>query len=95
MMISPEAYIEEFKNATYTELINERKRLIKYIAAYEKNEMSGNRTSKERQVCPSPEVKYQCYLEYLAILCTYMQKKYSEDDVWSKKNLSEEKENER
>lgn len=94
MMISPEAYIEVFKDATYTELINERKRLIKSITAYEKNEMSDKRTDKKRQVCPSPEVKYQCYLEYLAILCTYMRKKYSEDDVWSEKELSKEKENE-
>ena len=94
MMISPEAYIEEFKNATYTELINERKRLIKYIAAYEKNEMSDKRTDKKRQVCPSPEVKYQCYLEYLAFLCKHMQRKYNEGHIWSEKELSKEKENE-
>ena len=39
-MISPEAYIEELKNASYTELISERKKLIKRINMYEKNEAS-------------------------------------------------------
>ena len=90
MMISPQTYIEGWKNATYTELINERKRLIKYIVAYEKNEISGNRTGKEWKISPSPEVKYQCYLEYLSILCAYMQRKYKEEYVWGEKRLSDE-----
>jgi hypothetical protein len=90
MMISPEAYIEELKNATYTELINERKGLIEYIATYETNEISGDRTSEEWQVCPLPDVKYQCYLEYLAILCTFMRRKYNEEYVWGGKKLSDD-----
>ena len=87
-MISPEAYIEELKNASYTELISERRKLIKRINMYEKNEASGNHTDKERKICPSPDVKYQCYLEYLEILCEFMQRKYNEDYVWGEKNLS-------
>ena len=75
MMISPEAYINEFKNATYTELIIERKRLTEYIDLYE----SGNHISRQLCTCPSPDVKYQCYLEYLSILCSYMQRRYNED----------------
>lgn len=89
MMISPEAYMDELKNATYTELINERKRLLKYIVAFEKNEISGNRTGEEWQICPAPDVKYQCYLEYLASLCAFMKRKYNEDYVWGEKNLSD------
>ena len=91
MMISPEAYIEELKNATYTELISERKKLIKYINTYEKNEILGNRTGKEWKICPSPDVKYQCYLEYLAILCTHMRRRYNEEYVCGEKKISDDK----
>ena len=87
MMISPEAYIDDLKNTTYTELISERKRLIKYIVSYEKNKILGNYTGQERQICPNPDVKYQCYLEYLAILCAFMQRKYNEDYVCGEKKL--------
>ena len=31
MMISPEAYIDELKNAEYLQLIEERDRLVTYI----------------------------------------------------------------
>ncbi len=89
MMISPEAYIDDLKNATYTELISERKRLIEYIVVYEKNEIAGNRTGKEWQICPTPEVKYQCYLEYLSLLCSYMKEKYNKEYVWGDKKLSD------
>ena len=89
MMISPEAYVKELKNASYKELINERKNLIKYICTYEKNEIAGDRTSNEWQICPTPDVRYQCYLEYLAILCSYMKKKYNEEFVHGNKKLSD------
>ena len=77
MMASPESYIDELKNATYAELIVERKRLLKFIDLYEKREIFGNCAGEDWKKCPSPDVKYQCYLEYLARLCAYMQKKYN------------------
>lgn len=37
MMISPEMYAEQFKDASYQEMIKERDSLIRYIRKYEKN----------------------------------------------------------
>lgn len=36
MMISPIAYIAELQDASYAQLIEERKQLIKYIDSFEK-----------------------------------------------------------
>lgn len=90
MMLSPDAYLEEIKKASYKELINERKSLIKYINAYEKNEIAGDSTGSDWQICPTPDVRYQCYLEYLEVLCAYMKKKYNEEYIHGNKNLSYE-----
>lgn len=88
MMISPESYVEELKNLSYTDLINERKKLIEYINSFEKNEMTGDRSGAEWQICPSPEVRYQCNLEYLSALCCYMKDKYNDEYVSGEKTLS-------
>ena len=89
MMISPKTYIEQMKDATYEELISERKALIKFIDAYEKKERKGDRSGAEWQTHPTPDVRYQCYLEYCADLCSYMREKYNEEYVWGDKKLSE------
>ena len=89
MMISPEAYIEQIKNATYDELINERKALIEYINAYEKSERADDHSDPAWQIHPMPIVRYQCYLEYLSLLCSYMKEKYNKEYVWGNKKLSD------
>lgn len=44
MMISPEMYAEQFKEASYQEMIKERDSLIRYIRKYEKLEKAGDRS---------------------------------------------------
>ena len=89
MMISPEAYIKQIKSATYEELINEREALTKYITAYERSERAGDRSDPAWQIHPMPDVRYQCYLEYLSLLCSYMKEKYNQEYVWGEKKLSD------
>lgn len=88
-MISPEMYVEELKDATYLELIEERNSLIEYIVEYERNERRGDRSSEDWMVCPTPDVVYQVYMEYLAALCLMMQEKYNEEYVCGDKTLSD------
>ena len=59
MMISPEAYLEQMKDATYEQLIKERDGLIRYVRRYEKTEKAGVRSGDEWMICPSPDVRYQ------------------------------------
>lgn len=87
-MISPVSYIARFENADYSDLINERNRLIVYILDFEKKEIAGDRSGEDWQINPDPTVIYQCYLNYLAELCDLMKKKYNEEYVWGDKSLA-------
>ena len=90
MMISPITYVEELKDTDYNTLIKERDQLIEYIVEFEKKEKAGDRSGNEWNYCPSPDVVYQVYLEYLAELCKMMKEIYCEEYVWGDMNLSEQ-----
>ena len=92
MMISPECYLDQFKDASYLDLIRERDGLIRFIRKYEKNEMAGDRSSPEWKYCPGPDVRYQMYLDYLAALCGMMREKYNEEYVWGERSLKQDAE---
>ena len=90
MMISPDYFAEERKNLSYPELIRERDELISFMQDFEKKEMAGDRSDPEWHCCPSPDVRYQVYFEYLAVLCGIMHKKYNEEYVWGGRTLKDE-----
>lgn len=46
MMISPTGYIDGFRNSRYSELIEERNKLLRFIQDFEEKELSGNRSGK-------------------------------------------------
>ena len=79
MMISSESFIEEHKNKSYKELLVVRDELIKDIIAFEKDT---ERQGEEWMIMPSPEVRYQCNLEYLGRLCQLIADKYNREYVW-------------
>lgn len=80
MMISPEAYIDGLKDATYEQLIEERDELLSYVTDFEKKRISDGKWA----VDPSPEVAYQVYLQYLSALCMRMAEVYNRDFVWGR-----------
>ena len=90
MMISPEAYIDRFNGAEYLDLITERDCLIRFIKEYEEKDIAGDRSGKEWDIHPQPDVRYQVYLEYLSRLCVLMSEKYNEDYVWGDRTLQED-----
>lgn len=77
MMISPEGFIEEYKNKSYAELLLVRDELLDNIQAFEKQDYD----KKQEFISPSPEVIYQCNLEYLGKLCELISKKYNQEYV--------------
>ena len=87
MMISPGVYVKQLKEASYLELIRERDQLIESIREFEKAELAGDRSDPAWGICPSPAVQYQCNLEYLAELCSFMQEKYNGEYVWGNRTL--------
>ncbi len=90
MMISPESYIKEFEDAGYRRLIQERNHLVNFIKKFEKDEMAGDRSGFDWRISPSPEVRYQLYLEYLSKLCLLMRDKYNQDYVNGCRSLQDD-----
>lgn len=76
-MIAPETYINQCKDMSYEELIEERKRLMDEIVRFEAIKFEGMEDDEEFFL-PSPDVRYQCHLNYLAKLCEFMSKKFRE-----------------
>ena len=77
MMISPKTYIEDFKEKSYEELLEEKKRLNKEIEEFE----NGKNKFSSYIISPSPDVRYQCNLEYMAELCNLISEKYRKNQT--------------
>lgn len=78
MMISPEGFIEGYRNKTYKELLRVRDELMMEIRAFEEHTYDPELDLWN----PSPEVVYQCNLEYMGKLCELISEKYNQDFVW-------------
>ena len=78
MMISPDWFIEEHKEKSYAELLPVRDELIKGIKDFE----SRSYDPEDNMMNPSPEVIYQCNLQYLSKLCDLIADKYNHEIVW-------------
>ena len=78
MMISPEGFFEEYRNKTYTELLTVRDELFDQIRTFEKHTYD----PKLAHLHASPEVVYQCNLEYLGQLCKLIAEKYNQEYIW-------------
>ncbi len=78
MMISPDCYMDQYRDKSYAELLPIREELYKEILSFE------NKTYDPRMEMyhPSPEVVYQCNLEYLGKLCELISQKYNQEFVW-------------
>ncbi|MCR5632455.1 MAG: hypothetical protein K6F60_03075 [Eubacterium sp.] len=81
MMISPQGYIDEVKDYPYDKLIEERNKLINSIMSFEKSYFAGDRSGDAWNNCPSPDVVYQCELEYLSELCAFMQERFNKEYI--------------
>ena len=97
MMISPESFVEEFKNKSLKECIKERNSLIKSLQRYEKYFIYEKRVKlssgqyldeiieEGMQIFPNPQTVYSCELQYLTKLCQLIEEKYEEykeDNQW-------------
>ena len=69
-MISPEAFVDEYRDMPYEELLPVRDELIEDIKDFEVH--GGGDTGMH----PSPDVIYQVNLEYLGKLCALIADKY-------------------
>lgn len=89
MMISPNGFIESYKNKSYKELLPVRDELMKDIQAFENHSYD----PKLNMIHPSPEVVYQCNLKYLGELCKLIVDKYNQEYVWGDTEESDSDQN--
>lgn len=79
MMVSPQGFLEYHSDESYKELLPVRDELLAAILSFEEHK---DDPAEDMMVCPSPEVVYQCNLEYLAKLCELIAEKYNREYVW-------------
>ena len=77
MMLAPEAYINQFKNYPYEDLLKIRDEIIEDIKAFEE----GRIDQSAYMIKPGPDTIYQMNLQYLAEICRLIQEKYNEK-IW-------------
>ena len=87
MMRSPNSYIDEHKNDTFEQLINERDSLIDEIRDLEKIVYDNDRSDHAWEIHPGPDVRYQVYLEYLSAVCDFIKDKYNTEIVWGESSV--------
>ncbi len=92
MMIGPAAYMDGLKGKSYLDLMKERERLISFLHKFEADEIAGDRSDPAWRCCPKPDVKYQVYFDYLAVLCGVMHEKYNQEYVWGRRTLKQDAE---
>ena len=80
-MFSPDAFIRQLKDYTFPQLIAEKDSLVIEIKELEKIVYENDRTDQEWNVDPSPDIRYQMNLEYLAALCKLIKEKYNREIV--------------
>ena len=79
MMIGPDTFAREYSDCTYKELLKIRDELLEEIYDFEKGDKDN--IALEEMVCPSPEVVYQCNLEYLSEICKMIALKYNSEFI--------------
>ena len=82
MMISPTSFIDNCKDDSLEDLIQEREALLMEIRQLEEIVFDKDKKGDEWNFCPGPEVRYQVKLEYLSELCLYIKERYSKEYVW-------------
>lgn len=65
MMISPKGFAEKNYGKSYEELVAVRNELFDELKAFEE----GRIPQEEYAICPSPDTRYQCNLEYMIEIC--------------------------
>lgn len=77
MMMSPEMYVELYRDEPIEKIIKIRDELIDNIKDLEKIVFSKERSSDEWNFHPGPDVRYQVNLEYLSQICILLSEKYN------------------
>lgn len=86
MMMSPEMFLEEYKNASYIELLKLKNELVQNISDFEHDY---DMKSPNWRYMPSPDVHYQWDLEVLSALTNMLKEAFNREYEFGEKSMSD------
>ena len=92
IVISSDAFIQQWKSKSYLELMEEREGLLCSIHQFEADQLTGNQKNSSGNVRPCPETRYRLMLGALSRLCIFMEDKYHREYADGRKALKEDAE---
>jgi len=86
MMMAPEQYTEQFKNASYQEILKVKNELVSDISKFEHDY---DREDSDWNICPTPDVRYQWNLETLGMIAPLLSKAFNREYEWGEKGIAD------
>jgi len=81
MMVSPQGFLEGYKNASYFELIKLKDELVESITEFETDY---DMNSAGERIHPDPSVRYQWNLEVLSGIALMLKEAFNNEFIWGK-----------
>ena len=85
-MMAPEQYVEQFKNASYQEILKVKNELISEITKFEHDY---DREDPDWEAKPGPDVHYQWNLEALGLIAPMLSEAFNREYEWGEKDISD------
>ena len=86
MMMAPEQYVEQFKNASYQEILKVKNKLITEITKFEHDY---DREDPDWEAKPGPDVRYQWNLDALGLITPMLSEAFNREYEWGEKGMNE------
>ena len=86
MMMAPEQYVEQFKNASYQQILKVKNELISEITKFEHDY---DREDPDWEAKPGPNVHYQWTLEALGLIAPMLSEAFNREYEWGEKDISD------
>ena len=86
MMMDPKQYVEQYKNASYIELLKIKNELVSCISDFEHD------FDKEKlvwDISPGPDVGYQWNLEVLGLIAPMLSEAFNREYEWGEKDMDD------
>ena len=86
MMMDPKQYVEQYKNASYLELLRFKNELVSCISDFEHDYY-------KEECCwessPGPDVGYQMNLELLGLIAPMLKEAFNREYEWGDKDMDD------
>ena len=86
MMMDPEQYTEQFKNASYQEILKVKNELVSDITRFEHDY---NMEDPDWEVKPGPDVHYQWSLKALGLIAPLLSNAFNSEYEWGEKDMED------